>query len=206
MTEEQLKQFCAVEPDRRFHLPWVEAGWRYYCNGRIGVRLPTTDADTPFGGKTPRAPSIEQVFLGYAVEEERPWPTDGLIERNQLCWQCEGCKLYGGESCPNCSGTGEETCPTCNRDHDCQRCSGSGRINRKRCHVCDANPSPREPFLHPICRRVGHHNIGMRLDELIAALPNVRYVRGIPSSKALLFRFDGGEGAVMGMELPEDSE
>ena len=193
-----LQAFCSARPSDRFAQPWVAGGWRYACNGSVAVRLPTTEPDS---AKPPA--EISGAFASYADATFLPWPVDRPpVMAIQWCQRCEGERYVGGDECPDCKGEGEKHCHHCGHTNECKTCHGVGEVRRLPCPACKG---AEEMFEQPWYRVVGRHNIHMRYDRLIVELPNPAYCEQSLADKVLLFRFDGGEGFVMGLTIPKEN-
>jgi hypothetical protein len=200
-TEIDLTRFCAEE--NRFAAamdrPWVNGGWRYACDGRIGVRVPApseADSKPPFGLRFPPA---AEIFAPVSWEGLKlsPWPEDGWVDGKTPCWGCDGTGRVERQTCQRCEGKGEIECGECGHDYECPGCCGVGFTGRgKDCPTCDGKGE-----VSGLGRRVGKHLINPRYDRLVRSLPGVRFASGEtapPPTSPLPFVFGGGQGVVCG--------
>lgn len=106
-----LQPFCSVDECRMaICTPWAFNGWKYATDGRIAVRVPTTDPDD--SNKPYKRPDASALFKGFNVEglESFEIPTlDGVMEKR----------------CSSCNGNGYSTCDH-GHDHECEDCDKSG--------------------------------------------------------------------------------
>lgn len=87
--------------------------------------------------------------------------------------------------CAQCDGSGKSSvvCEHCRQAKPCESCRGEG-------------VSLRHPTL-----QVGGKHVANRYARLIAELPNVHWTTDNDENSPVFFRFDGGEGAVMAVDI-----
>jgi hypothetical protein len=98
------------------------------------------------------------------------------------------------ERCDECSGTGTKTCYACEHEGDCDECEGTGKVTDEGWF-----PEP-VPFL------VNDFRFCSRYLRMIAELPGARCCvkkRAYADHGILLFKFDHGEGVLVGMTKTE---
>lgn len=106
-----IKKFCA-DADGRFPLskPWVKDGWRYATDGRIAVREPTDEPDSPWAFY-----DVGAVFAVRPLAKEKAMAVipahDGKVEN----WERPACVVAENppESCGrygDCSYSEDEEC------------------------------------------------------------------------------------------------
>lgn len=138
---------------------------------------------------------------------------------------CKTCAATGrmhSIDCAKCGGTGDHTCPMCESVGDCDACDGNGTIERPAttednqddvadCVDCDGTGDRGDPNDRPpIFTRVGPYFIDRKYVAILTTLPGVEIDTSRsewhvgPTGKVLpndglpvLFRFNGGSGAVM---------
>lgn len=139
----------------------------------------------------------------------------------QPCKECAATGRIHSVSCTKCDGTGVVTCPTCDHDDDCDRCNGVGSRDRpakpdddpehvSACDECEGTGDTGDPKTEPlIFTRVGPYWIDRKYVVLLQSLQGVEIDvaneawhvgsggASIGNERPVLFRFDGGVGAVM---------
>lgn len=193
-----LKLFCDPVKEREFfQRPFVKSGFKIATNGVICVRIPSEESDTP----DIDYPGDKLIFEKAQRITPVQWPNTPLIDASPD--ECTHCRGTGHEircSCINCDGEGEFE-----DGSDCETCEGRGwLIAPPLCPTCNGS---RNKLLRNVCGV----NIDHRYERWILTLPNVRVVGliSLPTSKAnqsgLVFEFDGGDGAIMGVSRIETS-
>lgn len=182
-----LTPFCDPDTSSRYALdqPWVVDGWRYATDGRIMVRIPATgEPDSPKPPDEKKRPKdVASIVESLTGDNWQPWPAI------KPCRICDG-KGKHLEDCENCEGTG--TCKSCNcgHKHQCGDCKGE-RQSLVRCDECFKSGSLDDRF--------GEAELSHHYAHLIACLPSVSYLPTTNTEDGVRFRFDGGEGVVMGL-------
>ena len=181
-----IQQFCLNPNDAeyinaRIVRPFVVGGWQYGTDGKIIVRIPTTESDTlppviisAFEGPKFRPESVFDRYFDPALGADNasflPWPSDVLIVRKVL-------------PCPN-SQKDKFNVTVCLRY--CPLCHGDAEFEQD--HRC----------------MVGEHWIAAKYHSLIDTLPDVKYI-DVPAKNErgdfvpLPFIFDGGQGLICGL-------
>jgi len=181
-----LTRFCADE-NLRYNLdhPWVRGGYKIATDGRICVRVKTDEPDT-VPGEGERYPDIDALFkeLDEKIAAWHPMPT--ALPYNAPSW----------DNCPVCGGSAQlGCCPQCGmfggRDKDlldCRHCDGKGTLEL----VCSITLDKRRYSVEYI-RDI------MSLPALEYGELNEEAARRNPAHNPLAFRFDGGDGLLMGL-------
>ena len=107
-----LSPFCESESEEsgRYSLksPWIEDGWQYATDSRIGVRQPT--ADSPANDDT-KHPEAAWLFENFPRCTDK-WPHHDGTTVSQQCPTCTGTMKTGCE-CPDCEHVHQASCPCC---------------------------------------------------------------------------------------------
>lgn len=200
MSKIDLQPFCDTE-DEFFTIskPFVRKGHRYATDSRIIVRVPCEETDTPIE-KNARYPKCEALFdnhfpaagfkpLGDSISATQPHP-------DKYMRPCACCRDV---PCFKCLGSKTMECYACGQDCDCEYCDGCGKAFEKHpdCTVCDENGE-----VPVMIYRIGDAWFHGDFIDKIRALPSVLVAQcGDGNSKMLAFRFDGGQGLLMCMNI-----
>lgn len=230
MTDINLKAFCA-DPDRRPELsePFSAGEFTYASNGHVMVRVDRRDdcTDEPDGGKK------VSVLVRYLSRLDSvtfsPFPAVNLPpvppHVPKPCNDCEATGRIHSVACGKCHGTGMHTCHACNHEDDCEECNGYGRIERParpddtlnvtECENCEGTGDCSRDDDRLIYTRVGPYWIDRRYVVLMQSLPGIEIDLGHTAfydgasawdEPPILFRFDGGVGAIMPLRGPVPEE
>lgn len=201
MSQIDLQPFCATEDSK--HLlarPYAQGGYRCACNGRLAVRIPTTDADdAPTETWTP--PKLPEVFAAVTHSPPHPWPeSTPIVIRPRYCTTCNGRGKNRGPACDTCKGKGFETC-NLNHEHECLWCTGAGYFYSGVCPTCKGTGDQ-------LAREIDGAVIDLHYERLISALPGVLVAgiyhsisKTVTGNPGIYFTFDGGEGVVLGISM-----
>lgn len=174
----------------RFAKPFIRSGWKYATDGRICVRVPTTEPDTENGinGATTIFPAVLDGWTKY------PEPPDYVIGQNADCPKCNAKGVTGGSKCEACDGSSECQC-MCGDEHECNHCNGTGIVNGNWCRHCNGLRRGAFPAYTVLAGRA----VSFKYSEKIRVLPAVEYadVNDATGKLPLAFRFTGGDGVVM---------
>jgi hypothetical protein len=200
-TTINLQQFChpnAGSTRFRMDVPFVRAGYRYATDGRIVVRVPAPGEPDTESDAAAKFPNADDIF-GKAITPCRaPWPVDDYVRKSGTCFRCDGYGEVDGDECGKCYGSGIKVCPTCEHEEDCDYCDGRGKVNGSPCPACDSGNSTQYRS-HIV---VDGRPIQFKYAEMIRNLPGVQFCASAGGPTSLLgFVFDGGEGAVMPMNM-----
>lgn len=190
-----LTAFCAKgEPAvNRYTEPFIRSGWVYATNGYACVRVPSPGS--PDAGLAPK--NVPDVFVRPDFSPV-PWPSDGIQRGEDECRPCDGHGYVGREQCEECDGTGQIECSLCSQETDCAECDGDGYVtDGKKCTTCDGTGRCEQEKW----QRVGDMRVRGDFAGLIRALPGVQWAGN--HHDRIHFLFDGGEGAVMRLLVPE---
>lgn len=181
-----LQPFCCKEGGR-YDLgePFVLAGWEYGGGPRIFVRVPSNEPDT-CGRSVPKG--IAELFAKADELTFSPW----LPDWPDALPACQPVECPDAPPCKECNGTGGLTdddgqpifCNHCKaRVQVCKTCGGLGHS------LAPAYQLPTGLYVHSY------------YINLIRSLPGLAWAHNGNKNHPLYFRFDGGEGAVMGMAI-----
>lgn len=203
-----LTPFCGKDGHYTPSTPWFESGHIYATDGHVCVRVP---AEAGLGNEA-EDDKPKGLILGWPTGDETwlPWPPVIPIPGEEECPMCGGKRfVHGDQLCRHCEGGGWCSCRSCGDRHNCWHCDGTGKADTD-CPTCRGRGKVETPYAY---RQIGPVAIARKYDELIRALPNVQFVMPVSnepwvrtrvseskvtySARAILFRFDGGEGLVM---------
>ncbi|MEO1616494.1 MAG: hypothetical protein AAFV88_11630 [Planctomycetota bacterium] len=205
-----MKQFCDRFSSRpyRFDMrePFVESGNASASDGRVGVRVFDTMglADT---GKPLSIPPLDRTFkqLWKPNSKWTPAPKPDFQGSEFGCPRCQGYGYLGTlTDCDKCFSF--EPDEFGNESANCTHCV-DGLIGRQVCPDCKGKPDERRSGYQQITDEL---QVAESYYRKILQLPDMEinhstgYERP-PHSRAvghvLLFRFQGGEGMLMGLDL-----
>lgn len=173
-----LMDWCAADRTN-LSRPFHQGEWTYACSGQWFIRVPRTDVD--YGGSERTPPKMERLLESGQVAFWQPLPALERLESMMQCRRCEG------------TGKGARvTCECCDHEHHCgtcDECEGAGK------------------YMQPVPVATPSGLLAWANYERLLALPAVQIGvlhewRGFDDSR-IYFRFDGGEGLVMGMKWME---
>lgn len=158
--------------------PWHDREWTCASNGRVAIRVPRTDID--YGNRTAHPPNLETV-VRPGLHKVAYWAPLPELEREESMMQC-----------PDCQGTGQGPLTRCDCCDDEHRCGV--------CEECQGEKKRLQPV--PVVTFSGL--LAWENYERLRALPAVQIGAlqdwaGFEDSR-IFFRFDGGEGLVLGMK------
>ncbi len=169
-----LYEFCCADYSSRydFSQPFVFEGFKWASDGIIMVRVPAADENRA-------VPKDGMKFVNPWTVWHRFQKDGAFVEFKPepfavvKCWACRSGKC----SCESCEL--EEI-----RD-DCQCCNGFARV------------------WFPLTTSVGSATINTRYADLISKLPNPMIVmpKDAEKTNAISFRFGGGEGLLMPLDM-----
>jgi hypothetical protein len=177
--------------------PFSWEKWTGATNGHIAVRIPRIGID--------KAPPSSLIYsLPWEPTQSGEWvdlPAYELPVR-QLCPSCYGSGRV--HPCPECDGAGEVQWSTGFNDYsdDCKTCHGAGHVpgEGEKCTECDGERFVYANHEMPVGFCKDEYDINAFLLEKIKKLPGVKlytaHINGM-----FHFRFDGGEGMLMGMRI-----
>lgn len=197
-----LKPFCAPNEDyRRLTDPFNDGDYTYATNSHICVRVPRrADCErTLADAKLTTSPGGIALWPTDATQWQPllPVPEPVMVacpvcggKRAGRCWECGGCGIVEFENDFN-----EYTV-------DCKTCDGEGAAI---CKTCDENGQVIEnQFVD-----YGPGFFKLEYLMLVNALPAVQIAfepHGTSKVTCLQFRFDGGEGVLMGCQRPSHTK
>lgn len=224
MTDINLKAFCSTDKGRQdLQEPFSAGDFTYASNGHVAVRVPRLSEyaevmdhrkvktiDSWFARDVTFSPFPAVVLPTVAPHVPKP------------CKDCNATGRIHSTSCSKCSGSGLHKCYACNNENDCEACDGYGYIERPAtteddpkkvsdCGNCDGTGDCSTSDDRLIFTRVGPYWIDRRYVVLIQTLPGLEldlghaaYYDGATKwdDPPILFRFDGGVGAIMPLRGP----
>jgi hypothetical protein len=192
-TEIDMTKFCASEEGRySFTKPFVRDGKRYATDGRICVRVDAAGEPNTEHGYDP----VDEVLPKGTVRWV-PWPAMEYVSRMDKCATCDGSKYVGRDECTACDGSGDCAC-ACGDVHDCGKCNGKGYTGiGTPCPTC----ASKGEYIQPHHQLVSGKPIKVKYDAMIRTLPGVMYGPDTAKTGLLWIKFDGGDGAVMSVNV-----
>lgn len=174
MDKINLKQFCGFDPFRPYlHEPFTVGDFTYATNGHILVRVAKVDGAGPL--KRDKPLNVEAVLKWHWQTEIDFYPCNLQIPKSD-----------DPGICPECDGRGKEhDCPEC--ECECVRCDGTGKGHKK------------------ISAKVAGVDFDVFYLRQIASLPGLEISStAIPGDNTvpMMFRFNGGVGALMPLRKP----
>jgi hypothetical protein len=188
-----LMAFCTAN-DERLASPFTVGGHTLFSNGRCVVRVPVIDSvdrDSPFD-------SISKIkFEAPTGGKFIPMPT--VRVEMKTCGCCLGSGM--ATSCEECGGEGEVVFTTENNIYEveCKECFGDGLTagGNETCRECNGSKvTPK--YRHETVRIFGTR-FAADLLEMFQVLPNMEICSKPHKELMFYFRFDGGDGVLMGM-------
>lgn len=221
-----LQPFCSGTGKRlELQSPFTYGDYTYATNGHIMVRVERRDDvdEEAIGTKA-------FVFRGYLTGLPditfSPFPTVVLppLEAHvpKPCKSCNATGRIYKVLCVNCHGSGLVTCHACDHENDCRTCDGYGVRERpattedaadkvEDCDNCGGSGDASTDDDRIIYARCGPYFIDRRYVVLMQTLPGIEIDLGRSDLyegkstypvKPILFRFDGGIGAIMPLSGP----
>lgn len=188
-----LTPFCDPETSRfAINKPFNQKGFTCATDGRVIVRIPTDEPDTPATDK--KIPDVSQLAWNHAACTQ--WKPLKKAKRKKVteihqqgCPKCETCP------CDECEGEGFLL--TVNGiERDCHDCEGSGFGNRSTsCPECHGTG-----YVHYVFD-LGGALIAPRYHAKLLTLDSVEYASPTTEKGPVLLRFDGGEAILMPLDL-----
>lgn len=196
-----LQVFCDPTANRfAIGKPWVFGGWLYATNGRIAVRVPSSEPDS-----APEELSFVKGYELFGNFRDCPidWPT--LPHIAVACRECNGTgrKLI---TCATCKGDGQHYCD-CGNEHDCGHCGGSGTVpGKERCIFCLGTRKVEVPTgenatndSRILIRLAGRLFDAWYLGLIERSFTGLKYSAEVGAENALAFT---GDGRAQGLLMP----
>lgn len=211
MNTEQLKAFCANLSDPRDYLkrPMQCGDEVVATNGQIMCLVPGKGN----AGLSGRAPSSVTESLHRMPWNTTTHPVDLVADSDaKLCNPCKGTGKTRKSTCPECDGDGivdAETDYSTYYGLECNTCDGDGTVNSphgvslncERCHGTGKYPETDCVFLNDL-----NTPIQRCYWNLIKDLPGLTVGEHPGHALMVIYRFDGGRGAVMGVRNVQRQE
>lgn len=195
-----LERFCGVDDYREYlNAPWRRDGKLYSTNGHFMVEIADDGREAVSHDKHPNCLAL---FEKHAPGEFVAIPELPPAVR---CGACDGRGKCYREACSDCDAKGEFTHGM--YEYECKHCEGDGYFTRyfapegeslSRCAACFGLG---EEFSRDYGTKVGGMTFATRLLRAISVLPGVEISVCTTDKHPLWFRFDGGRGLVMPMNL-----
>ena len=190
ITNELTTLFVGTVADGKYrnNIAWIKDGWKFACNGHIGIAIATDEPNTEYQG-------FESIGRTLALPDgpSFSWPTE-FMSLECECDECDGWGRVNRETCSRCKGDGEVMCDMYHY-HSCPECDTSGKTGGERCPVCFGAKRGNFPHHQVVASRW----VKAKFGRLILTLPSVRFIQdGFTDPKRMVsFIFDGGHGGVM---------
>jgi hypothetical protein len=186
-----LTKFCKPH-HRYFGEPWSSGEYSYATDGAIAIRIPKIDIK-----EKPKHLDVDSVIEEAKEKASQDWVVPPPVKIKQSkCYVCDGdgylymCITCNGDGCHDCDNVG------CLTKTDWISTFGKADINEFKvpCPDCEGTGIELE------YSRVTIHGTAFdgKYIKLIDELPNSQIS---VCSEIALFRFDGGEGALMPIRL-----
>jgi hypothetical protein len=200
-----LTAFCAKDQPNRYEMryPFQVRDWTYATDAKAIVRVRPSWLDKAES----EGPIPPAVLLPWDHDRLRGWKPirqlPPLLCDDSSCPECDGTGFADGrmgQECDECGGF----CQSCGPS-SCDTCHGRGVMPRPGvadCPACGGKAIGRFPSVVKIDNRY----FDVRLYRKVAALGGDAVVVDMPKSRHcdaythLKFRFDGGDGLLMGMD------
>ena len=183
------------------HLPFEQGDTTYATDGRICVR--TKQLAPPIVAEEHRLPPVDSLpWEGERSEWKPLWLQREKKRSGALCpvLECSGGWIGTKRPCDHCHGgfiQTEEFVSNFSPEmcfSECPRCLGAEEIGEHRCDVCNGTGDV------DWCYRLNNHRIAPNYISRIQTLEGVEIDTTVEHpDRPLRFRFNGGEGLVMGM-------
>lgn len=204
-----LKTFCSPyeKPKYDMRLPYVMEDWTYATDGRACVRVRPEFLDTPqHKGEIPPFGTLSWNHGRLKGWRELP-RLEPLPARDSCCPVCDGMGYRPGvipTECPTCDGMGQEWVGAAyNISHPitCRDCNGRGHVapDCPECAHCKGKALGTFPSVVILAGRY----FDAPLYEKVRALGGEYLHDNLncnPAFPLLKFRFEGGDGMLMGMD------
>lgn len=206
-----LMRFCDTAACRLhrydMRLPYCLDDWTYATDSRICVRVRPETADVfQHKGEVPPFSSLDWNY--DQIRGWRPLPdVQPIVGDNAKCPGCDGCGHTPAETpqeCETCGGTGHEwigkgwhpSVPV-----RCKACRGRGHLIPPGCKTCDLCDGAGWG-LFPAYAMLDGRYFDLQLYEKLKGLGGAEYtvVEFLPDTPLLKFRFDGGDGLLVGLD------
>lgn len=193
-TQIDLTKWCDPEATRfPLGLPFVQGGFLCATNGRIAIRVPSSDPDTTpeNGGRLPRMADIFK-SMPKNISRYEAWPEAKYSHQERDCLTCKGKGRVNQHPCQECDGDGMVECETCGHEDECKVCDGHGECGGSKCKACNGKMQVPRPYQ----QQIGKAWIDADYDAMVRELPNpVWYCKSADDPVFIIF--DGGEAVVM---------
>ena len=205
--------------------PFSDDRYTYASNGQIMIRVARRDDVTHTNATKTAvlsgyvADKIEKITFSPFPDVELP---DVPPYVPTPCKTCKGTGRIYSVECRKCKGNGTIECPTCHGSDECEPCKGLGTVDRPAiaeddpkdvadCDDCAGTGDSGDPDAHVLLfTRVGPYWLDRRYAVMLMALPGIEIdvdhaawhvgpdgQVGYTRCEPVMFRFDGGVGAVL---------
>lgn len=201
-----LSVFLADEPTRRYDMtvPHVIDRWQYYTNGKICVRVPCGLPDTD----KEKRPGFDGIMPMFDFSDTKTVHFEAPTTKS--CKRCKGLGSVRQLECSDCDGTGIVTTFSdygIEYENECRHCGETGYLecpdeSAKICPSChgtkhsndesvDIDGYPFDPVLVQLVLNLNPTETNLLEKARDTPYSQDRYA-------ILGFKFDGGEGVLMG--------
>jgi len=189
MTREDLQPWCYDDPEYRqgmISTPYSQDGYTIATNGHVLIRIPRMNDVARNGG-----PDIVPLFEN-APEPETYFPVPE--PQPPTIRECTAC--FGKKVCPECENEGTIEIHSRGRwyEVECRSCNGHGKFVS--CDECDSTGE----IVTWGRSKVGSQSFSDKYLTLLKTLPGVE-IGPTYDLKPARFRFDGGDGLIMPMNV-----
>lgn len=183
--------FCAgndYDPKRGLGSPWNQGGWTYATDGRVILRFPTSEMDSP---ENEHRPNVGKLFdEHWGAGDMRQWPYPPIVD---LCMNCGGTdEITKTLPCKRCRGSKRMDCHCCGQETDCDECDDGTRQSTDKC-PCTGDAYVQLPI-------DAGHAIARKYVRRISRLSGVEYRDGRLGDRILFTFGDGGQGMCMSLD------
>lgn len=195
-----IERFCGVDDYREYlNASWRDGGKLYATNGHFMVEIADDGREAVSRDKHPDCAAL---FVKNVPGEFQPMPK---LSAAMPCGCCNGKGIGYRETCQDCDGKGEFEHGM--YDYDCKHCDGEGfhfyrdvpeGVKESRCTACYGLG---EEVLRDQGTKFGPQTFATRLLRVLSTLPGIEIASCAGDKPPLWFRFDGGRGLVMPMNV-----
>jgi len=205
-----LSIFCGTseEPRSYLHTPWIERGGVAATDGHVMVFVESPQmVSGDVKDTTPKAmigkmdKFLDLEFSGNAH------PLSGIDIPKLKCPMCEGSRFLVSTICEDCNGEGEfqhgahwYSCQECEGDGKNHVAADKGSTNSALCPYCSGIGIKKFADSDPYVK-IGEVYVAPNILTRVNTLPNAVLYVGDDPGGSVTFRFDGGRGVLMPLDM-----